>query len=921
MKKSNLSKAEQHRQAEEKLSKQAVTTRRLTKADTLSIVRELQINQIKLEIQNEELAQARAEAEAAYRQYTDLYDFAPVGYFTLAYDGAIIEVNLAGAELLGVEHVKLLNQRLGLFVSEESRPIFNDFLEKLLSCEGKETCEVAFQKNENGLVWVRIEATCFEGGQECHAVVMDITARKQISSLLRARVRISEFVESHTLDELLQKMLDEAELLTDSQIGFAHFLEADQKTLELQTWSTNTLKNMCTAAGKGSHYPVDEAGVWAECVSTRAPAIHNDYAHLSHRKGLPPGHAPVLREIIVPVLHNDLVVMIVGVGNKSTNYNDQDVSILSQLANAAWDIVQRKQAEDALRESEWRNRIVSELITDYIFIVDVDSGRNLKFRWASNNMFRLTGRTIQEAATSDDWASIIHPGDLARFFDFIDKTLSTAESGEFECRTFNKDGGGRWVRVFVRPQADKDGKVTTIVGAVQDTTERKQMEDALRENQELFSLFMHFSPIYAFIKESTPTESRVIQASDNYQEMIGISGRDMAGKTMDELFPPEFAAKFTADDWAVVAGGEVLKLDEDMNGRNYTTIKFPIVLRDKTLLAGYTIDITKRVQAEKALRVSEEKYRTVANFTYDWETWRGPDGAFLYVSPSCERITGHTVAEFLTDPDLILKITHPDDQPHIREHFEASLDRSKRKDLHLDFRIITPEGKTRWLSHNCVAVYGEDGRWLGRRESTRDITERKLAEMNLQYMKEGLEAANRELQSTLTREQQLARIDSLTGVFNRRHLYEIARHEIEVAERYQRPLSVIMFDIDHFKKVNDIFGHTAGDHLLERVAQVACAELRSADVIGRYGGEEFIVLLPMTNAQQAYPLAERIRADVAALRVPTLKGDAFVTLSIGIVEMMRTTPTESVEDVFRRVDEAMYAAKQAGRNRTEIGNP
>ena len=108
--------------------------------------------------------------------------------------------------------------------------------------------------------------------------------------------------------------------------------------------------------------------------------------------------------------------------------------------------------------------------------------------------------------------------------------------------------------------------------------------------------------------------------------------------------------------------------------------------------------------------------------------------------------------------------------------------------------------------------------------------------------------------------------------------------------------------------------------MLKNVTKIAHAELRSADVIGRYGGEEFVILLPMTNARQAGLLAERIRADVAALRLPTEKGDASATLSIGIVEINHKESTEAVEDVFRRADEAMYAAKQAGRNRVVIFN-
>lgn len=128
-----------------------------------------------------------------------------------------------------------------------------------------------------------------------------------------------------------------------------------------------------------------------------------------------------------------------------------------------------------------------------------------------------------------------------------------------------------------------------------------ESEQALRDSNELFTLFMRHSPFYAFIKDVTSTESRVLLASDNYQQMIGIPGRDMVGKTMKELFPADLAAKMSADDWAVVIRGEVFNVDENLNGRNYSSIKFPIVQGGKTLLAGYTIDITERKLAEEAI--------------------------------------------------------------------------------------------------------------------------------------------------------------------------------------------------------------------------------------------------------------------------------------------------------------------------------
>jgi PAS domain S-box-containing protein len=123
----------------------------------------------------------------------------------------------------------------------------------------------------------------------------------------------------------------------------------------------------------------------------------------------------------------------------------------------------------------------------------------------------------------------------------------------------------------------------------------------------LLSLFIKHSPIYAFIKEVNSTESRVLKASENFQEMIGVSGSQMSGKSMQELFPPEFAAKITADDWSVVSRGEILHVDEELNGRFYTTIKFPILLGGKNFLAGYTIDLTERKQAEEEKKALQQQ--------------------------------------------------------------------------------------------------------------------------------------------------------------------------------------------------------------------------------------------------------------------------------------------------------------------------
>jgi PAS domain S-box-containing protein len=137
-------------------------------------------------------------------------------------------------------------------------------------------------------------------------------------------------------------------------------------------------------------------------------------------------------------------------------------------------------------------------------------------------------------------------------------------------------------------------------------------------------------------------------------------------------------------------------------------------------------DVTQRKQAEAALRESEEQFRTMADFTYDWELWIATDGQFRYVSPSCLRITGHSAKEFREDPNLFLRIIHPEDRAVVAEHMATTGVPSPP--LNLDFRIITRSGEVRWINHVCQAVFRSDGTYLGRRASNRDITERKKTE-------------------------------------------------------------------------------------------------------------------------------------------------------------------------------------------------
>jgi two-component system, cell cycle sensor histidine kinase and response regulator CckA len=205
--------AELRRRAEARLSEKQKGHRspggaERTAHDTQRLVQELQIHQIELEMQNEQLEQARTETEAALELYTDLYEFAPSGYFTLDRDGTIRQANLTGSGLLGVDRSRLVNRNFQLFVAENSRPVFQAFAAKVFASHVRETCEAVLLREGKPPFYARIEAVSSDSGQECRAVVVDITERKRSEEKIQEQASLLELSQDaiyvRSLDEKIQ---------------------------------------------------------------------------------------------------------------------------------------------------------------------------------------------------------------------------------------------------------------------------------------------------------------------------------------------------------------------------------------------------------------------------------------------------------------------------------------------------------------------------------------------------------------------------------------------------------------------------------------------------------------------------------------------------------------------------------------------
>jgi len=164
--------------------------------------------------------------------------------------------------------------------------------------------------------------------------------------------------------------------------------------------------------------------------------------------------------------------------------------------------------------------------------------------------------------------------------------------------------------------------------------------------------------------------------------------------------------------------------------------------------------------------------------------------------------------------------------------------------------------------------------------------------------------------------QELAITDSLTELYNRRYFFELAEQEINRTQRYQHDLAAMMIDLDHFKQINDQYGHLVGDYVLQTVARCLCESIRETDILGRYGGEEFVVLLPETSLSDGQEIAERLCQTVSANQIATGEHTLSITTSIGIASLEEDDIT--IDILIDRADQALFTAKQAGRNQVVV---
>lgn len=458
-----------------------------------------------------------------------------------------------------------------------------------------------------------------------------------------------------------------------------------------------------------------------------------------------------------------------------------------------------------------------------------------------------------------------------------------------------------------------------------------QNEELLRAQQQMQAARDSYARLYNQAPVgylSLDANGIILQTNQTFADMLGLSASKIVGKTLAEFILPEDRQIFLGRFRSFFNNPQDKSLDMRLahrpkhakgdlcvclTGRLETDDRAPAQTGQRPSLLVIVSDISVQKTMEDVLRQSEELFRLAFENANIGMCLVDLSGKFMKVNQQMSRIFGYNTDEF--EQMEVNDITIPSHKYMIHELLEQAAS-GARQHFTYEKQYLHKAGHVLWGQISSSLVRDGADRPLYLISHIQDITERKQAEDALRQAKAELEAKNQELYQAYVREQLLARTDTLTGINNRRYFFEVAVHEFNAAARYGHPLSAIMFDIDHFKELNDTYGHQAGDDMLRNLAQLTRQHLRDADILARYGGEEFVILLPYTRLKQACLVAERIREKVSAFRLVVNGAEVGITLSLGVAEF--DLQTDSLDKLIQRADQAMYEAKNGGRNRTLV---
>jgi len=424
------------------------------------------------------------ESEIALRkseaQFSSVIQDLPVLVCRFLPDGTILFVNQAYCEYFGKTYAQFVGSNLFNFIPEAESYMVSETLNSLNKNKPiliHEHQTIGADNNIRYQRWTNRAIFDDSGKFVCmQAYGEDITEQKQLefTEKLQAKrtevlIELPKIAENMQETEFMQYGQEMAEELTKSKISFIHFVNRDQKSIELVTWSKRTLEHYCNAVYE-KHYPIKEAGIWADAFRQMKPVIFNNYKNYPHKHGLPDGHAPLTRLISVPVIENDRVVMLVGVGNKESDYTDLDVETVQLIANEIWRIVQRRRSELQLNKLAQAVEQSPESI--------VITNRKAEIEYVNEAFVKTTGFTTEEVLGKNP--NLLQSGETPEKT-YVDLWNTLEKGSVWKGEFYNKNkAGAMFVELaIIAPIRQPDGAISHYLAVKEDITEKKHLGQEL----------------------------------------------------------------------------------------------------------------------------------------------------------------------------------------------------------------------------------------------------------------------------------------------------------------------------------------------------------------------------------------------------------------------------------------------------------